>query len=76
LTLRDLTGAPGYEFIIDETENMFERILTADNKGWIIAAGCSNEKGGKEKLEKIGLVGDHSYGILKAVNIEIDGQQV
>ena len=29
-TMRDLTGAPGYEFIIKDTPDIFEKILDAD----------------------------------------------
>ncbi len=41
-----------------------------------MAAGCSNEKGGKEELEKLGLVGDHSYGLLKVCHVNSDGEEV
>ena len=39
-TMRDLTGAPAYEYIISETEDMFERILMADYRNHCIATSC------------------------------------
>ena len=67
MTLRDLTGAPAYEYVIDKTEDMFGKIVRADQREWAMAAGCSSElAGGKEKVESLGLVGEHSYGIIAA----------
>jgi len=71
LTLRDLTGAPSYEYIIDKTEDMYEKIVTADRSEWAMAAGCQSDKaGGKDQISSLGLVGEHSYGIIAAQEIE------
>lgn len=41
LTLRDLNGAPGFEYLSTE-EGIFERILEADKKQYIMAAGIGS----------------------------------
>jgi hypothetical protein len=74
--MRDLTGAPGYEYIISETEDMFEKIMEADQKNHCIAAGCGLEDSDKAALKELGLVTEHSYGIIAAaVVVGSDGQE-
>jgi len=66
-TLRDLTGAPAFEYIISKTDDLFEKILEADNKKYVIAAGCdAKNEVERQKLTALGLVGEHSYGIIEA----------
>ena len=65
-TMRDMSGAPGYEYIISETEDMFEKIMEADQKNHCIAAGCGQEDSDKAALKELGLVTEHSYGIIAA----------
>lgn len=40
LTMRDLTGAPSYEYIIESTPTMFDIILESDAKRYAITGGC------------------------------------
>ena len=68
-TMRDLTGAPGYEYIIAETEDMFEKIMEADQKNHCIATGCGQKDSDKAALKELGLVTEHSYGIIQAAEV-------
>ena len=36
--MRDLTGAPSYEYIINETPDLFEKMQEAIDKNYICAA--------------------------------------
>lgn len=71
LTMRDLTGAPSYEYIIEETPGVFDLILDADQRQYAITGGCdpkSEEE--RESLEKMGLVPEHCYGIIRAARVK------
>ena len=67
--MRDLTGAPT-EVIETEEEDIFERVLKADENNWIMAASAGTTGASVDALEKLGLIGFHAYGLLKAVEIE------
>ena len=65
-TMRDLTGAPAFEYQIkDNKDSIFAKIEEAKNYDWAIAAGCdAKSEDEKAKLKELGLVGEHSYGII------------
>lgn len=74
LTMRDLTGAPGYEYTIAETPDMFDKLVNGESKNYAMAAGISDDNG---SLKDMGLIGEHSYGVLKAVLVQdADGNDV
>lgn len=57
LTLRDLTGAPSFEFLTKD-DDAWDKILDADIRNYIMAAGVSQEdEEHAAKLKEIGLVG-------------------
>lgn len=43
MTMRDLTGAPAFDYDILKTPNIFDIILEADSKNFIITAGCDHD---------------------------------
>lgn len=67
--MRDLTGAPGFEFIIAEEENIFGIIENADNNNYVMATGCGKKDSDKAALKELGLVTEHSYGIIAAASV-------
>ena len=65
LTLRDLTGAPSFEFKTSD-EDAWDKMLDADMNSFIMAAGVSQEDEEQAAmLKELGLVGQHSYGLIK-----------
>ena len=42
--MRDFTGAPGYEFIIDKTPDLPNMIIDWDDKNYIMAIGLGTDK--------------------------------
>mmetsp|Transcript_15663 Transcript_15663/g.24004 ORF Transcript_15663/g.24004 Transcript_15663/m.24004 type:complete len:226 (+) Transcript_15663:21-698(+) len=48
LVMRDLTSAPAYEYVIEKTDDMFEKILEADQRNWILASGTGDQAGADE----------------------------
>lgn len=71
LTMRDLTGAPAYEYFIEKTPNIFDLMLEADEKHYIITSGCNADNPDEVAyLKSKGLVGEHSYGIIRATRIK------
>lgn len=69
--LRDLTGAP-CDVLNNEDEQFFEKIIEAEENMWIMAASAGTTEASKENLEKLGLVGQHSYGLLSAKEVKLD----
>lgn len=66
--LRDLTGAPT-EVIECSDETLWDRVVEADGKNWIMAASAGSTSASVDALEKLGLIGNHSYGMLGCVEV-------
>ena len=61
--LRDITGAPSYNYDIKDEET-WDRIASAYNKGYIIVTSTKSDN--KEvDYAKLGLVDGHEYAILQ-----------
>ena len=59
-----MTGAPGFEYEVSD-EDAWQKISEADRDQYILCAGISvGDDGQKEKLEELGLVAQHSYGLI------------
>ena len=71
--LRDLTGAPSFEFSADEP-GAFQKVLDGDKKGYAMLTGI-NQKSHEEteRLRELGLASEHSYGLISAAEV-IDAQ--
>lgn len=69
LAMRDLTGAPGYSYVIDKEKDMFEKIVEADSKDYILAISCGNSDLEKQAGRDLGLVINHSYSIISAKTV-------
>jgi len=69
LALRDLTGAPSYEFSTDEPD-AFKRVLEGDKLGYAMLTGI-NQKSPEEteRLRELGLASEHSYGLIAAAEV-------
>jgi calpain-15 len=61
--LRDLTGAPS-EVVHNDDEELFVKIKEGEKRGYLMAASAGSTNASKELLENLGLIGNHSYGIL------------
>lgn len=69
--MRDLTGAPAYEYFVEKEPNIFDMILEADKMNYIITGGCNADNEAEvQYLKSKGLVGEHSYGIIRAERIK------
>lgn len=66
--MRDLTGAPSFDVDCDE-EGLFDKVLAYDKKGYMMAASAGSAEAAADALEELGLVAQHSYGLLAAVEI-------
>jgi hypothetical protein len=69
LAMRDMTGAPSYEFIIKDTPDMIDKISEGDEKGYIMSIGCGKDGADSAALKELGLITEHSYGILAYANV-------
>jgi len=50
---------------------MFDMILAADKKNYIITSGCNADNEAEVQwLKSKGLIGEHSYGIIAAARIK------
>ena len=66
--LHDLTGAPS-EVVETEDEALFEKLRIADQNKWAMAASAGSTEAAKGALEDLGLIGNHSYGLIGVVEI-------
>ena len=74
--MRDMTGAPSFDFDCDD-EGLFEKLMEYDKRNYIMAASAGSTEASAEMLEELGLVPQHSYGMLAAkVVIDQFGDQV
>lgn len=69
--LRDLTGAATEVYNHDD-EDLFEKIIDADKKGYMLAASAGNTDASKSLLEEVGLIGGHSYTLMEAAKVKTD----
>lgn len=73
--MRDLTGAPGFEYVIADSPDMWGMILKADKEDHIMCAGISGDN--EEQDKELGLVAGHAYGLIKAATVkDKSGQEV
>jgi calpain-15 len=67
---RDLSGAPS-EIVHNDDEKLFDKLLEGEEKGFMMAASAGSTKASKELLESLGLIGNHSYGLLDAKIVKL-----
>lgn len=67
--IRDLTGAPSFDVDIEEygVDELWDRLVKAEQKNYLMAASAGTTDASADILEELGLVAQHSYGLLKAV---------
>lgn len=78
ITLRDLTGAPSFEYVIEDEKNkgLWDKIKTYDENNFIMCAGIDGGNG-EEKDKELGLVAGHAYGLIAAKTVtNKNGKQV
>jgi len=66
--MRDLTGAPTEVIETDEDE-LWDKLNEAEAKQFIVAASAGSTPASKGNLEDLGLQGNHSYGILRSIEV-------
>ena len=69
--MTDLTGAPSHDFDIEDTgvEEVWNKLVTGERKGFLMACSAGTTNSSAELLESLGLVAEHSYGLLKVCEI-------
>lgn len=69
--MTDLTGAPSFDIDIEEYghDELWEYLVKAENKNYFMAASAGTTDASAEILEELGLVAQHSYGLLRACEI-------
>mmetsp|Transcript_4923 Transcript_4923/g.13749 ORF Transcript_4923/g.13749 Transcript_4923/m.13749 type:complete len:377 (+) Transcript_4923:94-1224(+) len=72
--LHSLTGAPTECFPSEDTDELWERLVRADKRGWPTMA-VTKDIPGLDAQKDVGLVEGHAYAILRAKEVEIpDGR--
>ena len=66
--MTDLTGAPAFDLDMEEegVDEMWEKLVKGEKKSYLMAASAGTTDSSAEQLEALGLVAQHSYGLLKA----------
>ena len=69
--MTDLTGAPSHDFDIEDTgvDEVWNKLVTGERKGFLMACSAGTTNSSAELLESLGLVAEHSYGLLKVCEI-------
>ena len=73
-TMRDLTGAPGYQYTIEDEEEIFKIITDRVDQKHAVTISCGKTNLQKQVAKDLGLVISHSYSVFQAK--EIDGVQL
>ena len=69
MTMRDLTGAPSFEYKSNE-EGVFEKILEGEKRDYIMSAGINSKSEEESKIIRDwGLIAEHSYGLIAAAEV-------
>eukprot|EP00347_Sterkiella_histriomuscorum_P016829 403351694 len=68
---RCLTGAPVEFYNHDYVDNIWDQIVEADKRNYIICTSAGRTNLNSDDYAKIGLVSDHAYAVIQAVDIEI-----
>jgi hypothetical protein len=69
--MNDLTGAPSHDYDIEDlgTDVVWEKLLNGENRNYLMAASAGNTDASADILESLGLVAQHSYGLLKVCEV-------
>lgn len=69
--MTDLTGAPSFDLDIESEgpEEVWKRLVVSEKKNYIMAASAGSTEASADALQELGLVAQHSYGLLKACEI-------
>lgn len=69
--MTDLTGAPSFDLDIEAEgqDVIWERLVISEKKNYIMAASAGSTEASADALDALGLVAQHSYGLLKACEV-------
>mgnify|MGYP000926542078 CR=1 FL=1 len=67
---RCLTGAPVEFYNHDYVDNIWDQIVEADKRNYIICTSAGRTNLTSEDYQKIGLVSDHAYAVISVFDIE------
>lgn len=73
--LRDFTGAP-CEDISTKNENLWEELLNADSRRFIITAASGGSDDLHDTATSLGLISLHAYSLIKLVEIELEDSKI
>lgn len=66
LALRDLTGAPSFEFE-SRDDDSWQKVKSASDEGFILMAGAAfDDIEERKKLKRLGISVDYTYGLINA----------
>ena len=67
--MRDITGAPAYQYVIDKESDMYSKIVDADQKNYLVSISCGKTDLEKQAARDLGLVTAHSYSIIECQTV-------
>ena len=69
--MRDITGAPSYEYVIKEEPNIFDKIREATDKNWVITVSTNESDDRKmQQLKDLGLMSNHIYSVNQVARVK------
>jgi calpain-15 len=77
--MTDLTGAPSIDLDIEQEgpEAIWDKLLQGERKNYLMAASAGTTNSSADLLESLGLVAEHSYGLLKVCEVtDENGQRI
>lgn len=63
-----MTGAPGFEYVIEDEKDLWSKIVASDKKEHMMCAGTSGDNADAEKA--LGIVAGHAYGLINAATVK------
>lgn len=72
--MRDLTGAPSMDVSLEEKDEqeIWNLLIEGELKDYIMAASAGSSEASAQMLESVGLVAQHSYGLLRAAEVNTE----
>lgn len=69
--MTDLTGAPSFDLDAGDLgeEEVWNKLVRAEKRNYIMAASAGSTEAQAEALEELGLVAQHSYGLLRVKEV-------
>ena len=69
---RALTGSPSLFYKHDYVDSIWDIVLDADRKNFIICGSAARGELNKQEFDKLGLISDHAYAVISCHEVTVN----